>query len=167
MPAYYFSWAGASRLVWDSETWRGESAGCTLRQVDRPPQRLSQSWLPVGNDRRRTHRPSADHKARVAVGDGGLVPIHDVQAYQLAGCQDGRGVLGTLCALGRLVWLALRLLLREAPGGLVFRRRRPGRLPIRWMEAVERSVGTRGKGAFPPPPRQRVGGRGRPEAWQC
>lgn len=35
-------------------------------------------------------------KARVAMADGELVSIHDVQAYQLAGCQNGRGVLGPL-----------------------------------------------------------------------
>ncbi len=85
-----------------------------------------------------------------AVGDGELVSIHDVQAYRIAGCQNGWGGLGSLIgALARLGWLALRPLLREAPPGRCFDAPGAGSLPNRWSWAVERSVGTRGKGALP------------------
>jgi hypothetical protein len=114
--------------MWDNEMWRAESAGCCF---------CCGKWIGYSTSYSMTAIDWKQLMASItalsvvtsqgAVGDGELVSIHDVQAYQLAGCQDGWGVLGSLnWDLSRLGWLAQRPLLREAPLGPAFRRPRVG-----------------------------------------
>ena len=102
-----------------------------------------------------------------AVGDGELVLIHDVQAYRIAGCQNGWGGLAFLSkGLARLGWLALRPLLREAPPGPVFRRPR-GRVASESLELGGGMLSGDPRERRPPSCVVRSTREGRPEAWQC